>query len=526
MGLSLAQRLIIMLPVLNRDEIRRYDALAIEQGKIPGAVLMENAGRSACEHLLRLLENANPHNRNIAIVCGPGNNGGDGFVLARHLVAHKGSEWNIRVLVLCKKEDFRGDAALNLEILFALAPEILTFAEPADAVFRQTLAQAGVIVDAIFGTGLSRAVEGKFHHAIETINAPRALRLALDIPSGLDCNTGGVLGIAVKAHYTITFAHAKPGLLTPQGRKLAGELITTSLGFPDHDIVHQCGQTALLLEAKDITDWLSPRSQDMHKYRSGNVLVIAGSWGKTGAAKLASLAALRSGAGLSTLCTWSELLPALSGQVLEVMLCSLNQERIEASLASALTKRHAVVIGPGLGIHEHAREALTYVLQHVQVPLVIDADALTLLAENPQLAAHLPANAVLTPHSGELARLLGVNSETIENDRYGYVRRAAEKLGCVVMLKGAHTLIADKERIFVSPWANPVLATAGSGDVLSGIVAALLVHLAPLQAAAAAVYLHGQAGALWQSSHHADRGMLAGDLLELLPAALSRCCNR
>lgn len=508
-----------MQGVLNRDQMRRYDELAIAQGKIPGVVLMENAGRSACEYLLQILLDAPARKTNIVVVCGPGNNGGDGFVLARHLMAKKPAEWALRVLALCSAEDFRGDAAIHLAVLRALVPEIVAFVETPDAVFQETIAQADVIVDAIFGTGLNRAVAGKFHQAIEIINAGNALRFSLDVPSGLDCNTGCTLGVAVKAQHTITFAHLKPGLLTPAGSEIAGKLRTIDLGFPDQEILRQCGQTASLVEAGDVSEWLCPRGKDTHKYRAGNVLVIAGSPGKTGAAKLAAQAVLRAGAGLATICTWSELLPALAGQVLETMLLPIERKNIAASLESALRKRHAIIIGPGFGLDDNARKALTFVMQNTEVPLVIDADALTLLAENPHLAAHLPTRAVLTPHSGELARLLQVSADTIEQDRFGAVRKAAEKYGCVVVLKGAHTLIANQEQILVSPWANPVLATAGSGDVLAGILAALLVHLKPLQAAAAAVYLHGAAGALWQRSQRCDRGMLASDLLQFLPTA-------
>ncbi|HMV34828.1 MAG TPA: NAD(P)H-hydrate dehydratase [Turneriella sp.] len=515
-----------MQPVLNRDQMRRYDALVISEGKLPGIVLMENAGRGAFECLQRLLAGHVAGLPHVLIVCGPGNNGGDGYVVARHLLALRNMQATVEVLILADRSQIQGDAAINLESLLALAPATVRFCAPTSPQLEEALARADFVVDAIFGTGLSRPVAGEMLQAIERLNHATAVRVALDVPSGLDCNTGQQLGGCVQAHHTVTFGYPKPGLLTPQGKDKSGELHSVGLGIPDSTILAQTGQAAALLSGDDILPVLSPRHASTFKHRSGDILVVAGSVGKTGAAKLAAHAALRAGAGLATTCTWQEALPALASEVTEIMLSALSETRITEDLALALAKRHAVLVGPGFGTGEAARHALQYILENASVPLVIDADALTMVAQHPELAERIPPNAVLTPHSGELARLLQTTSQQIEADRYAAVASAAEKFRCTVILKGAHTLIGTAQQIVVSPWANPVLATAGSGDVLAGIITALAAQIEIFAAAKAAVYLHGLAGQIWSNTKRADRGMLASDIADTLPEAIARLLGK
>jgi NAD(P)H-hydrate epimerase len=511
-----------MQPVLNRQQMRRYDALAISEGKIPGVVLMENAGRGAFEYLRQLLASKPAQNRRVVIICGPGNNGGDGYVLARHLLARPDLGASVQVFILGERAQIRGDAAINLEILLALAASAITFCAPTAPLPVSALEKADIIVDALFGTGLSRPLTGSMTETISRINQAAAVRVSLDLPSGLDCDTGVPLGACISADYTITFAYPKPGLLTPLGRDKSGELYTVGLGIPDQSILAQTGITAHLLSADDIRPALLPRKASTYKHRSGDILVIAGSPGKTGAAKLAAYASLRAGAGLATICSWHEALPALAVEVSEIMLTPLSETRIADDLARALDKRHAVLIGPGFGTSEAALRALEYVLQHARAPLVIDADALTLIALHPHLAELIPQNSVLTPHSGELARLLQKSPQQIEADRYSAVRDAAHRFGCTVVLKGAHTLIADKVGTAVSPWTNPVLATAGSGDVLGGVMAALAAQMELPAVVKSAVYLHGLSGQIWSERCRADRGMLARDIADALPEAIAR----
>lgn len=511
-----------MLPVLNREQMRRYDALAISQGKLAGVVLMENAGRAAFEYLRRLVQRHSALNPRIAIVCGPGNNGGDGYVLARHLLAESALRASVQVLVLAEHIQIQGDALSHLASLLALAPQTVRFCAGADELPDSSLAQADFIVDALFGTGLSRPLGAPMLGVIARINSAAALRVALDVPSGLDCDTGCALGGCVQAHHTVTFAYPKPGLLTPAGNERSGKLVTVALGLPDEQILSLSGKTAQLLCDDDIRPHIVRRLAGNYKHRSGDILVLAGSPGKTGAARLAAHAALRAGAGLATICTWQDALPALATEVAEIMLAPLRAAQLQQDLAQALARRHAVLVGPGFGTGIEALEALDCMLTSCQTPLVLDADALTLLAQNPQLARRIPRQTILTPHSGELARLLVKSSAAIEADRYAAVSDAARRFGCIVVLKGAHTLIADDEHILVSPWANPVLATAGSGDVLAGAMTALAAQMGALQAAMAAVYLHGLAGQIWSEARRADRGMLAGDIADALPGAIAR----
>lgn len=511
-----------MQPVLNRQQIREYDRQAMSTGKVQGVVLMENAGRGAFEIITRLMALRSGAHKRIVIICGGGNNGGDGFVVARHLKATFATQVSLQVFVLAAAEQIKGDARTNLNVLIALAPDCLRFVTAIDDALHREVMAADAVIDALFGTGLSRAVTGIEEQAIGLMNAAPGHRFALDIPSGLDCDTGQALGTAVVATHTISFAYPKPGLLTPNGKEHCGQLHIAALGLPDAAILSATGSTAWLLTAPDIAALVKARGATTYKHRSGDVLLVAGSTGKTGAARLAAHAALRAGAGLATVCTWSEALPALAAEIKEIMLAPLERAKISASLSAAAARRDAIVIGPGLGLDADARVALEWVLAESSVPVIADADALTLIAQNPQAATQRKGPLILTPHSGELARLLSVTAAEIEQDRYAAVASAAEKFQCTVVLKGAHTLTANGNEIRVSPWANAALATAGSGDVLAGLTAALACHEEAFAAATAAVFLHGLAGEIWSQRHSADRGMLAGDIADLLPDAFAQ----
>lgn len=497
--------------ILNRAQIREYDRLATALCKIPSLILMENAGRGAAEFIAHLGEDTGTKPR-IAIVCGTGNNGGDGFVVARHLAAQGYAE--IAVFIVGDAQKISGDAKVNFEAMLASG---ILYAAPDAAAIRG----ADIVIDALFGTGLDRAVTGDAAAAIAAINAAGGIRIALDIPSGLDADTGAVLGIAVKAAHTVTFAYAKPGLYTPEGRNHAGDIHIVKLGVPDTKILATAGHVAALIERETIAARLQPREAKTYKHRAGDILIVAGSAGKTGAAKLAAEAALRTGAGLATVCTWTEALPAFEKEVKEIMLAELRRDAIAASLGAAVTKRSAVVVGPGFGLGSDAATAVEFVLNTVDIPLIIDADALTLAAAMPEALKNSRAQKILTPHAGELARLLGVTAAAIEADRYAAVARAAYLTQSIVVLKGAHTLVAAPDgKILVSGEANPVLATAGSGDILAGIIAAFAAQLPPVAAAAAGVYVHATAGNLWQKKTGSDRGMLAGDIAALVPEVL------
>lgn len=500
--------------VLGREQIRAYDRLATDLCKIPSLVLMENAGRGAAD-IIMSLNPAVSRGKNCVIVCGTGNNGGDGFVVARHLKA-RGIE--PQVYLVGEQGHISKDAKTNFDAMRASGIQCHDAGGLASG-----LESAGVIVDALFGTGLSRDIDGPEAQAIGIINQSRALRFSLDIASGLDADTGAVLGLAVKADHTITFAYPKPGLFTPQGKNHSGKIHSVNLGVVDAEILGQTGISAQLLQQDEIRQSFTRRDAATYKHKAGDILIVAGSTGKTGAAKLVAEATLRSGAGLATICTWPEAMPAFEKELKEIMLAPLNTAAPDDSLSRAMAKRATIVVGPGLGVSAEAAHALEYILKHAKCPVVIDADAITLAAENTDALRHSRTDRILTPHSGELARLLATTPAKVELDRFSAARRAARLSESIVVLKGAHTLIATPQGdMYICGEANPVLATAGSGDVLSGIIGAFAAVMPPAAAACAGVYVHAAAGNLWSEENHSDRGMLAGDISGLIPTILGR----
>jgi ADP-dependent NAD(P)H-hydrate dehydratase / NAD(P)H-hydrate epimerase len=515
-----------MLSVLSRAQMRAFDAYAIEHARVPSVVLMENAGRGATDVLVRELLSGRPSlacGARVVVVCGAGNNGGDGFVVARHLLLRGAAPV---VVLVADAERASKDARTNLDAWRGVGGEVRT-AGPgaASAVLDDALAGAQVVVDAVFGTGLDRAIDGWLADVVRALNASRAPRFALDLPSGVDADTGEPLGVAVEAHVTATFAHHKLGLLTPQGARRAGRVHVVDIGVPTSLATH-VGESARLLEASDLARWVSPRAPGAYKNAAGHVVVVAGSPGKIGAPQLVARGAMRAGAGLATIATWPDAATAIESRVLEAMTARIDPARPGESLDAIVAGKQAVALGPGLGLGEDARVVVEHLLASWQGPIVVDADALTILAASGagQAGARTGGKtAILTPHPGELARLLGTTSAVVEGDRFRAARDAVAMTRAVVVLKGAHTIIASPDgRVAVSPVACPALATAGSGDVLGGIVAAMACSLPPFEAACAAVLVHALAGEAWSREHGgADRGMLASEIAEMLPAVVA-----
>lgn len=492
-----------MTPVLSRAQMRAYDAHAISQCGVPGLVLMENAGRGAAEAIGGLTAGR------VVIVCGGGNNGGDGFVVARHLMQH-GAEV---AAVLVGKRPSAGDAAENLTGYLGVGGTLIELG---------AVAEADCVVDALFGTGLARDVAGDHASAIAAINASHGTVVALDIPSGIDCDTGHVLGCAVRAEHTLTFGHRKIGMLVGAGPAHCGAIEVVRLGLPDDAVLSAVGHVATLIEDDLVRRALGSRAPGAHKYDAGSLLVVAGSPGKTGAAVLAGRAALRAGAGLVTIATWPEATSAIDAKVTEVMTTPLRRAQLEADLSQALLKRAAAAIGPGLGLDEEARQLTErLVLDWRGGPVVLDADAISHFAGRHETLREAPAARIITPHEGELARLLGLPSRQVRDDRLGSATRAARETGCVVVLKGQNTLVCSPAgAVRICTRGNSVLATAGSGDVLTGIVAALACQADPFDAASAGVFVHATAADRWRRAH-GDRGMIASDLIDDLPATLA-----
>jgi hydroxyethylthiazole kinase-like uncharacterized protein yjeF len=503
-------------PVLSRAQMRAFDQHAIEVCGVPSLVLMENAGRGATDVLVGELLEGDAADADVVVVCGTGNNGGDGLVVARHLLVRHA---RAHVFLAGDIAKLSPDARANLEAWRGLGGAVHEIPAGDLAVLEQALTDADAIVDALFGTGLDRPIEGPLAGVIRAMNAAGPPCLALDLPSGLDADTGAALGVAVDASVTATFGHPKLGLLTPAGAVLAGEVHVVDIGVPGEIVAH-VGGSAQLLEAADLGLWIARRPPGSHKGSSGHVVVVAGSPGRVGAPQLVARGAMRAGAGLATIVTWPAAATSIEGHVLEVMTARLDPEHMSESLDAALRAAGAVVVGPGFGLDEAARTAVEYVLASWRGPVVVDADALTMFAGRPSVFM-AAKQAVLTPHPGEAARLLGCSPAEIEADRFRSARELVAASGAVVVLKGAHTIVASPDsRLAVSPIVCPALATAGSGDVLGGIVAAMACGLPAFEAACAGVLLHGQAGEAWARTRSTDRGMLASEIADELPQLL------
>jgi len=502
-----------MTPVLSRSQMRELDARAVDRG-VPSLVLMENAGRGATDVLERTLFAGRARGRRAVIVCGAGNNGGDGLVMARHLAVRGGAA---QVFLAGRGDRLSPDAGTNRSAWIGVGGEVIDL-PPGGSLgpLVDAMRGADVVVDALFGTGLDRAIDGWFADVIGAVNAAGAPRFAVDLPSGLDADTGAALGVAIEARVTATFAYAKLGLLTPNGARLGGDVHVVDIGVPGPNVSDLRG-CAQLLEPDDAAKWREPRAPGAYKTSAGHVLVIAGSLGRVGAPKLVARGALRAGAGVATIATWPEAAAAIETSLLEVMTARIDRAQPSRSIDTLLEGKDAVVIGPGFGLDDDARAVVEYVLATWRGPLVVDADALSMFAGKPStfMAAK---SAILTPHPGEMGRLLDKKSVQVEADRWGAVRELSAASGAVVLLKGAHTIIAAPDaRIAVSPVACPVLATAGSGDTLGGIIGAMACSMAPFESACAGVLAHARAGQAWSRAHgDTDRGMLASEIADWL----------
>ena len=496
-----------MQPVVTAAEMRALDRATIEEIGLPGAVLMETAGRAvagACA----------PRGGHVAIVCGPGNNGGDGFVAAR-VLRERGAD--AAVYLACPRGAVRGDARLHLDALERSGGVVLDVSDPAHLdEHGAAIATAAIVVDALFGTGLTRTVEGHAAAIIARINQAAGTVIAADLPSGLDADTGAVHGVAVRADVTVTMGALKVGLCSAPGVVLAGEVRVAEIGIPRALVLAQ-GTRAGLLDADDVRA-LAPAPGPMdHKGRRGHVLIVGGSPGRRGAARLAATAALRAGAGLVTLAGAGPGEVAAADPVMTAICDTPDQ------LAALAAGKDAIVIGPGM-LRGDAGRALVAAALAAGPPVVLDADALNHLGTDLAQVAAAHAPAVLTPHPGEAGRLLGVATAAIEADRLAAVRNLAAASRAVVALKGARTLVCDgtlgDEFVAINPRGGPALATAGTGDVLTGAIGALLAQgVPPAGAARLAVWVHGAAGEL-AAARHGARGATAADVADQLGLAL------
>lgn len=513
-----------MLRVATAEEMRRADRRASEELLLPSLLLMENAGRGAVQVMEAVFGPLG--GRCVAVLCGKGSNGGDGFVAARHL-ATRGAR--VEVFLLAPAKEVRGDAGVNLAVLqrSGLAVREVTTAEALAAV-REAVARADLVLDALLGTGLTGPATGLVAEAIELVNASARPVVSLDLPSGLSADQGGLLGPAVQATLTVTFGLPKRGLLLYPGALRAGRVEVIDLGVPASLLGE--GIAVGLLEAADIRSAFPPRLPHAHKGSYGHLLVVAGSVGKTGAAIMTTLAALRVGTGLVTLGTPASQQPVVAAQLMEGMTEPLPETSAHTLSAKAgeriaelAGRMDAFAVGPGLGLEPETQALVRDLVRTLEAPMVVDADGLTALAGHLAVLKEARGPRLLTPHPGELARMVGSSVQAVEADRIGVVQHLAGETGAWVALKGARTAVAGPDgQVSLNPTGNPGMATGGTGDVLTGLVGGLLAQGHPPRLALeAGVYLHGLAGDLAREVK-GEEGMLAGDLLEAVPAAVRR----
>ncbi|HEX3696827.1 MAG TPA: NAD(P)H-hydrate dehydratase [Polyangia bacterium] len=509
--------------VLSAAQMRAADEAASAQFGVPSLLLMENAGRGLAELLLR--ECAPRVGPRVRVVCGAGANGGDGLVAARHL-ALAGAD--VRVFLVAARAKMAGDAAINLAAATALdtvaIEDAATWDDPARA-WRAALADADAVVDAVFGIGLHADVIGVPATAILAMNAAPGLKVAADIPSGLDADSGRIHAVGFRAHVTATMGARKLGPALDADAP-AGRVEVISLGVPLRAPIDR-GPLAFWLEEAVVAAALPRRTATSHKGSAGHALIVAGSAGKTGAAVLAGRAAMRAGAGLVTLASTAAGQVSLDAKLVELMSAHYApgddaDSGSAAAIAGLAARMKAMAIGPGIPTGPTMAVVVRELGATLPLPMVIDADALNLLgAEHCATLAAAPGPRVLTPHPGEAARLLGISTAAVQEARLSSARTLATQTKAIVVLKGARTLIAQPDgTVFINPTADGALATAGSGDVLTGVITALLTQgLAPIDAAIAGVFVHGAAGA---EAALRTGGVIAGDLPEAVATVMAR----
>ena len=510
-----------MIPVLTPAEMRKVDRHAIKTLGIPGRVLMEHAGRAVAERLSELLSGRG----SVAVICGSGNNAGDGFVAARFLTS---AGHRPHVYLAAHPDRLHGDALESYELLTQLDIPQSLITDP-ESLRVVDFSRYDWLLDALIGTGLRGAVADHYADVIGLLNSSGVPILACDIPSGIDGETGRGEGRRVRAQETVTLGLPKPGLLLYPGAEHTGRVHIADVGLP-RESVNSVSPDLFLVGDQDVPPRLPQRRGNAHKGEFGRVFLIAGSRGMTGAAALSGEAALRIGAGLVTVGT-----PRCMNDVLEVKLTEAMTlplaDRAEGSLganAEIAIREHArrsdvLAIGPGISQHDDVRALVHHLFADwsgMPDRIVIDADALNVCAPLSDTEVRFPTGAVLTPHPGEAARLLGIDVPDVESARIDTARRLSADTNTTVVLKGAPTVIASPDgRAYLNPTGNSGMATAGSGDVLTGAIAGLLGQgLDPLNAAIAGVYLHGLAGDL--AADELGAGLLAGDILRMIPNAL------
>jgi hydroxyethylthiazole kinase-like uncharacterized protein yjeF len=514
-----------IMKIATVQQIKNIDRRAIREFGIPGPVLMENAAAAVMAEMEKFFDGL--AGARVGILCGKGNNGGDGLALARRL-SIRGVP--VRVALLAPFGAVTGEAKVHLSILRKTDAEIAQHAGT-DAI-ADVVAWSDILVDALLGVGLSTPLKGAYAFAVELMNASSKPLVAVDVPTGINADTGEVMGSAVRADLTVTMALLKRGLVLHPGARHAGTIRVADIGIPSEVADKEKILTSLLTHG---STWglIDPRQPDSNKGNFGHALVVAGSLGKAGAAVMTALGALRAGAGLVSVATPNSLVPIIQQHVFEAM-CVSSAESIDGTLGigaedellKAAAKMSACVIGPGLSTHYETVRVVRNFVQRLAVPAVIDADGLNALVGSLDVLRKTKAPLIMTPHPGEMGRLLDISSREVQKDRIGVASSFAVKYKVTLVLKGAGTVVAAADgRAFINSTGNPGMATGGTGDVLSGMIAGFLAQGYPsTQAACLGVYLHGLAGDL-AAKEKGEMAMIAGDLIEKIPDAIKEIAD-
>ncbi len=510
--------------VVTGKEMKHIDQVAMDQWNIPELVLMENAGKAVVEVIKEQFPRIK--GKKIIIIAGKGNNGGDGLVVARHL-SNQGAD--VKVFTLGNK-DYRGAALVNYRMAQKLPIQWYKI-ENKNSIHLLNLAlhYTDIVIDALFGTGFKGEAQGLAAETIETINGSSSYKIAVDVPSGLNADTGTVSGPCIQADLTVTFALPKLGLFIGSGDQFAGKVVVKDIGIPPL-LIESLGLERQIITKEMVALNLPRRRKDSHKGSFGHLLIIAGSLGMMGAAYLAVGGAYSLGAGLVSVCVPQSIQSSLASSCPEAMIWPVSETN-EGTLGfvsgpeiiNKVQGKTAIVFGPGLGQHNEIQSLLKWLISQVEVPLIIDADGLNALAADWDVLKEAKSKIIITPHPGEMARLLGISTGQVQKQRLQLACSLAKEKGIYVVLKGYKTIIATPEgKVFINPTGGPALATAGTGDVLAGMIGAMVGQTPDLsQALLTAVYLHGLAGDR-VAEEIGEISSKATDLLQAIPKIIKK----
>lgn len=469
-----------MIEVLKKDKCKLMDKVAAEKINIPGSILMENAA-------IQVTNQIELKGESFLIVCGKGNNGGDGLAIARHLLI---KEKNVKVYIISKDVNFTDDFKMNLDILKNLTNDIVIINKEEDIneEFIWNLQRYDVVVDGIFGVGLNRNLEGVFKKSIEVINKNANFIVSIDIPSGLDADSGMIRGTSIKANITYSFEGIKRGFLNYKSIEYVGEVKVLPIGIPKQ-VKQEVSDNIYILGSDEYKNMLPKRCIYGHKGSYGRAFIIAGSVGLSGAAFITTECTVRAGAGLTTLVCPKEIQDILSSKLIEAMTMNLEDNSVRMTIKNA----DSIAFGPGIGVDEKSEEILKMVIEESDCPIIIDADGIKVLAKHKELIKSLKGRCIITPHPGEMAAFLDETIEYVESNRIEVTINTAKKYGIIVLLKGYNTVISDGEKTYINPTGNSKMASGGMGDALTGIINALIAQgVTVKEAGILSAYIHGK----------------------------------